>query len=263
VFVRINCTSAIACAPVAKRSRVVSITHPKSQYSLQSLSSHQLRWREPSIVSYRHHRTKPVPKGGARPRKAKAAQRLLVAIHETEKPTENLWLAPLSHRLRRHREIPSIQHRNPQARSNTPPRDPRRGDGSPASPGGSPVGGARQVRMPLASATQVALSRLTRILLLVAALCLGAPTAGAGAATRRWMNTLAALWTTVLQTPNAQNPLFTDGCFDLGGTCAVRGQKKAAPAVPGQSPAPRYSSPRTHSSAARSRGRHPKGSRRE
>jgi len=54
----------------------------------------------------------------------------------------------------------------------------------PSALAGSPsVGGARQVKMPLASATQVALSRLTRILLLVAALCLGAPTARAGAAT--------------------------------------------------------------------------------
>ena len=59
------------------------------------------------------------------------------------------------------------------------------------------VGGARHVTMPLASATQVALSRLTRILLLVAvALCLGAPTAGAVPA-KKLDNNLAALWTTV------------------------------------------------------------------
>jgi len=69
----------------------------------------------------------------------------------------------------------------------------------------------------------VALSRLTRILLLVAvALCLGAPTAGADAA--KLDNNLAALWTTILQTPSAQNP-FGDGgsefaCIDLGGTVA-------------------------------------------
>ena len=55
------------------------------------------------------------------------------------------------------------------------------------------VGGARHVTMPLASATQVALARLTRILLLVAvALCLGAPTAGAVPAKKLDSN-LAAL----------------------------------------------------------------------
>ncbi len=70
----------------------------------------------------------------------------------------------------------------------------------------------------------VALSRLTRILLLVAvALCLGAPTAGAVPA-KKLDNNLAALWTTILQTPTAQNPFGTGGsafaCFDLGGTVA-------------------------------------------
>ena len=84
--------------------------------------------------------------------------------------------------------------------------------------------------MPLASAPQVALSRLTRILLLVAvALCLGAPTAGAVPA-KKLDNNLAALWTTILQTPSAQNPFGTDGaafaCFDLGGTVAPFGARR-------------------------------------
>ena len=75
----------------------------------------------------------------------------------------------------------------------------------------------------------VALSRLTRILLLVAvALCLGAPTAGADAATPPLDNNLAALWTTILQTPSAQNSFGTGGsknlrCWDLGGTVAPFG----------------------------------------
>jgi hypothetical protein len=105
----------------------------------------------------------------------------------------------------------------------------------PALAGSPGVGGGRQVRMPLASTTQVALSRLTRILLLVAvALGLGAPTAGADAAPPLDPN-LAALWTTVLQTPAAQNPLLTDGCFDLGGgTLAPFGGKKKAGAGPCQ-----------------------------
>ena len=53
-----------------------------------------------------------------------------------------------------------------------------------------------------------ALSRLTRILLLVAvALCLGAPTAGAAPAPPL-DNSLATLWTTILQTPSAENPFL-------------------------------------------------------
>jgi hypothetical protein len=97
----------------------------------------------------------------------------------------------------------------------------------PAPAGSRSVGGARQVTMPLASALQVAVSRLTGILLLVAvALCLAAPTAGAVPA-KKLDNNLAALWTTILQTPSAQNP-FGDGgpafaCLDLGGTVAPFG----------------------------------------
>ena len=65
-----------------------------------------------------------------------------------------------------------------------------------------------------------ALSRLTRILLLVSvALCLGAPTAGADAAPPL-DNNLAAMWRTILQTPSAQNPFGKGGpkraCIDLG-----------------------------------------------
>ena len=55
------------------------------------------------------------------------------------------------------------------------------------------------------------------------ALCLGVPTASADPA-KKLDNNLAALWTTILQTPSAQNP-FGSGppgfaCFDLGGTLA-------------------------------------------
>jgi hypothetical protein len=89
--------------------------------------------------------------------------------------------------------------------------------------GSTSVGGARQPTVPPASVPQVALSRLTRILLLVAvALCLGAPTAGAVPA-KKLDNNLAAMWTTILQTPATQNPFLTDGCIDLGGTLAPFG----------------------------------------
>jgi hypothetical protein len=98
---------------------------------------------------------------------------------------------------------------------------------APALAGSRSVGGGQRFTMPLASAPQVALSRLTRILLLVAvALCLGAPTAGAVPA-KKLDNNLAALWTTGLQTPRLQNPFHPDGpafaCFDLGGTVAPFG----------------------------------------
>ena len=117
------------------------------------------------------------------------------------------------------------------------------------------VGGARHVTMPLASATQVALARLTRILLLVAvALCLGAPTAGAVPAKKLDSN-LAALWTTILQTPSAQNSFGSGGaafaCWDLGGTVAPFALTASSRAR--SSPAPRYSSRRPQLSAARSR----------
>ena len=66
------------------------------------------------------------------------------------------------------------------------------------------------------------MSRLTRILLLVAvALCLGAPTAGAVPA-KKLDNNLAALWTTVLETPSAQNPFGTGGPHSRAGTSVAR-----------------------------------------
>src|SRR6478672_11345900 len=77
----------------------------------------------------------------------------------------------------------------------------------------------------------VALSRLTRILSLVAAaLCLGVPTAGA-VPTNKLDDNLAELWKTVLQTPDAQNPFGAGGgaftCLDLGGTVAPFGPNGA------------------------------------
>jgi hypothetical protein len=65
----------------------------------------------------------------------------------------------------------------------------------------------------------------------VVALCLGAPTADADTAKKLDSN-LAALWTTILQTPSAQNPFGTGGaaftCVDLGGTVAPFGPAGAA-----------------------------------
>ena len=74
-----------------------------------------------------------------------------------------------------------------------------------------------------------ALSRLTRILLLVAvALSLGAPIAAADTA-KKLVNNLAALWTTILELPSAENPFGTGGaafaCVDLGGTVAPFGPR--------------------------------------
>ena len=69
-----------------------------------------------------------------------------------------------------------------------------------------------------------ALSRLTRILLLVAvALCLGAPVAGAVPA-KKLDNNLGAMWRTILQTPAPRTRSAPPvGCFDLGGTVAPFG----------------------------------------
>jgi hypothetical protein len=66
--------------------------------------------------------------------------------------------------------------------------------------------------------------RLVRILLLVAlTLCVAAPAASAVPA-KKLDDTLGALWTTVLQTPSAQNPYGSGrsafACFDLGGIVA-------------------------------------------
>lgn len=68
------------------------------------------------------------------------------------------------------------------------------------------------------------MSRLARVLLLAAVtLCVAAPTAGAARGGKLTGN-LAALWTTLLETPSAQNPFGTGGiafaCVKLGGTVA-------------------------------------------
>jgi hypothetical protein len=67
-------------------------------------------------------------------------------------------------------------------------------------------------------------SRLVRILLLAAVtLCVAAPAASA-VPSKKLDDYLAELWTTVLETPSAQNPYGSGGsafaCFDLGGTVA-------------------------------------------
>jgi hypothetical protein len=74
-------------------------------------------------------------------------------------------------------------------------------------------------------------SRLIRILVLAAVgLCLAAPAASAVPA-KKLDNYLGALWTTVLETPSAQNPFGIGGpafaCFDLGGVVAPFGPSGA------------------------------------
>jgi hypothetical protein len=61
-------------------------------------------------------------------------------------------------------------------------------------------------------------SRLPAVVLLAAvALSLVAPAANA-VPKKKLDDNLAAMWTTVLQTPKAQNPFFTGGgCYDIGG----------------------------------------------
>ena len=68
------------------------------------------------------------------------------------------------------------------------------------------------------------MSRLARILLVASAtLCVAAPTAGA-VPVKKLDDNLEALWTTVLETPSAQNPFGTGGpafaCLKLGRTVA-------------------------------------------
>ena len=68
------------------------------------------------------------------------------------------------------------------------------------------------------------MSRLARIAVVAAVtLCVAAPAASAVPA-KKLDDTLGALWTTVLETPSAQNPFGTGGpafaCLDLGGTVA-------------------------------------------
>jgi hypothetical protein len=74
---------------------------------------------------------------------------------------------------------------------------------------------------------EVVVSRLAAVLLLAAvALSLIAPAANA-VPKKKLDDNLAALWTTVLQTPDAQNPFGSGGiafaCLDLGGTVAPFG----------------------------------------
>jgi hypothetical protein len=71
---------------------------------------------------------------------------------------------------------------------------------------------------------EFAVSRLARILCLAAVtFCVVAPPTSAAPA-KKLDKTLGALWTTVLETPSAQNPFGTGGsafaCWDLGGTVA-------------------------------------------
>jgi hypothetical protein len=71
---------------------------------------------------------------------------------------------------------------------------------------------------------EFAVSRLARFLLLAAvAFCVAAPPTSA-APVKKLDNALGAMWTTVLETPSAQNPFGTGGsafaCWDLGGTVA-------------------------------------------
>src|ERR1700742_669058 len=77
---------------------------------------------------------------------------------------------------------------------------------------------------------RVTVSVLTALAYVVA-LCLGAPTVGAVPA-KKLDNNLAALWTTILQTPSAQNPFGSggpeSGCWNLGGTVAPFGPNGVA-----------------------------------
>jgi hypothetical protein len=70
------------------------------------------------------------------------------------------------------------------------------------------------------------MSRLARALLL-AAVTLGVVAPSADAVPKKLTANLSALWTTVLETPSAQNPFGTGGpafaCLDLGGTVAPFG----------------------------------------
>jgi hypothetical protein len=85
--------------------------------------------------------------------------------------------------------------------------------------------GGRQVTTPPPTPNrEVAVSRLARILLVAAVmLCVAAPAASAVPA-KKLDDNLGALWTTVLETPSAQNPFGTGGsafaCINLGGTVA-------------------------------------------
>ena len=92
---------------------------------------------------------------------------------------------------------------------------------------------------------EVAVSRLTGVLLLaVATLGLVAPAANAVPETKLDDN-LAALWTTVLETPDAQNPFGSGGaafaCLNLDGTVAPFTPEPPASNRALSNPAPRSS----------------------
>jgi len=67
-------------------------------------------------------------------------------------------------------------------------------------------------------------SRITRIVLLAAIALFAAAPAASAVPSKKLDDYLAALWTTVLETPDDQNPFGTGGpafaCLDLGGTVA-------------------------------------------
>ncbi len=73
------------------------------------------------------------------------------------------------------------------------------------------------------------MSRITRILVLAAIALFAVAPAASAVPTRKLDAHLAALWTTVLETPSAQNPFGTGGpafaCFDLGRTVAPFGPR--------------------------------------
>ena len=85
--------------------------------------------------------------------------------------------------------------------------------------------GALRVTMPLMTPTWESLCPVSLGFLFLAAVafCVAAPATGATPA-KSLMNTLAAMWTTLLETPSDQNPFGTGGaafaCLDLGGTVA-------------------------------------------
>lgn len=71
------------------------------------------------------------------------------------------------------------------------------------------------------------MSRIGRILLLAAVVLLAASPAVGAVPAKKADGDLAAVWTTVFQTPSARNPFGTGGsaftCIDLGGTIAPFG----------------------------------------
>ncbi|MDQ1425537.1 MAG: hypothetical protein QOD72_3035 [Acidimicrobiaceae bacterium] len=66
--------------------------------------------------------------------------------------------------------------------------------------------------------------RITRLVLLIAIVFFGAAPVASASSAKKPDNNLAALWTTVLETPTAQNSLGSGGsafaCWNLGRTVA-------------------------------------------